>query len=157
MCDISSPSRNTSHKHGLIPETKSCPPRQGTKYGRSPECKCGLKHVHICQTLGARQPCWRHQMETFSSLLALCAKNSSVTDEFPWQRPVTRNVDVFFDNWANNGDAVDLRRHCAHYDITVMIRLLLHITLRDMWCCLLDTDFKYSKIYRHQKRSGQVS
>ena len=40
---------------------------------------------------------WRHQMETFSALLALCAGNSSVTDEFPSQRPVTRSFDVFFD------------------------------------------------------------
>ena len=40
---------------------------------------------------------WRHQMETFSALLALCAGNSSVTGEFPAQRPVTRSFDVFFD------------------------------------------------------------
>ena len=36
-------------------------------------------------------------METFSSLLALCAGNSPVTGEFPAQRPVTRSFDVFFD------------------------------------------------------------
>ena len=40
---------------------------------------------------------WRHQMETFSVLLALCAGNSPVTGEFPTQRPVTRSFDVFFD------------------------------------------------------------
>ena len=40
---------------------------------------------------------WRHQMETFSALLALCAGNSPVTGEFPSQRPVTRSFDVFFD------------------------------------------------------------
>ena len=40
---------------------------------------------------------WRHQMETFSMLLALCAGNSPVTSEFPSQRPVTRSFDVFFD------------------------------------------------------------
>ena len=40
---------------------------------------------------------WRHQMETFSALLTLCAGNSSVTGEFPTQRPVTRSFDVFFD------------------------------------------------------------
>ena len=45
-------------------------------------------------------PCstwWRHQMETFYVLLALCAGNSPVTGEFPAQKPVTRNFDVFFD------------------------------------------------------------
>ena len=38
---------------------------------------------------------WRHQMKTFSALLALCAGNSPVTGEFPAQRPVTRIFDVF--------------------------------------------------------------
>ena len=42
-------------------------------------------------------PWWRHQMETFSALLALCAGNSPVTGEFPSQRPVTWSFDVFFD------------------------------------------------------------
>ena len=40
---------------------------------------------------------WRHQMETFSALLAICAGNSPVSGEFPGQRPVTRNFDVLFD------------------------------------------------------------
>ena len=40
---------------------------------------------------------WRHQMETFSALLAICAGNSPVPGEFPPQRPVTRSFDVFFD------------------------------------------------------------
>ena len=39
----------------------------------------------------------RHQMETFSAFLALCAGNSSVTGKFATQRPVTRSFDVFFD------------------------------------------------------------
>ena len=41
-------------------------------------------------------PWWRHQMETFSALLALCAGNSPVTGEFPSQRPVMRSFDIFF-------------------------------------------------------------
>ena len=40
---------------------------------------------------------WRHQMETFSASLAICAGNSPVPGEFPAQRPVTRSFDVFFD------------------------------------------------------------
>ena len=36
-------------------------------------------------------------MEPFSALLAICAGNSSVPGEFPAQRPVMRNFDVFFD------------------------------------------------------------
>ena len=44
---------------------------------------------------------WRHQMETFSALLAICAGNSPVTDEFPAQRPVMRSFDVFSDLCLN--------------------------------------------------------
>ena len=40
---------------------------------------------------------WRHQMRTFSALLAICAGNSPVSGEFPTQRPVTRSIDIFFD------------------------------------------------------------
>ena len=44
---------------------------------------------------------WRHRMETFSALLAICAGNSPVPGEFPAQRPVTRSFDVFFDLHPN--------------------------------------------------------
>ena len=44
---------------------------------------------------------WHHRMETFSALLALCARNSPVTGEFHAQRPVTRRFDVFFDPQQN--------------------------------------------------------
>ena len=40
---------------------------------------------------------WRHHMETFSALLAICAGNSPVPGEIPAQRPVTWSFDVFFD------------------------------------------------------------
>ena len=52
------------------------------------------RHPSVLRT---RQTWWRHQMETFSALLALCAENSPVPGEFPTQRPVTRSFDVFFD------------------------------------------------------------
>ena len=41
-------------------------------------------------------PWWRHPIETFSALLAICAGNSPVTGEFPAQRAVTQSFDVFF-------------------------------------------------------------
>ena len=46
---------------------------------------------------------WRHQMETFSALLAICAENSPVPGEFSTQRPVTRSFDVYFDLRPNIG------------------------------------------------------
>ena len=63
---------------------------------------------------------------SFSALLAICAGNSPVTDELFAQRPVTRSFDALFDLRLNNGrvkncEAGDLRRHRAHYDVTVMI------------------------------------
>ena len=70
-----------------------------------------------------------------SALLAICAGNSPVTGEFPPQRPVTRSFDVsliyaWIYGWVNNGEAGDLWRHRAHYDVTVMTKftepLLVH-------------------------------
>ena len=67
---------------------------------------------------------WRHQMETFSALLAFCAENSLVTGEFPIQRPVTRSFDVFLDlrpntrmskqwwGWWFETPSQPLWRHC---------------------------------------------
>ena len=40
---------------------------------------------------------WRHQIETFSALMALCEGNSLVLGEFPTRRPVTQSFDVFFE------------------------------------------------------------
>ena len=48
-------------------------------------------------SMGPWRAWWRHQMETFSALLVICAGNSPVPGEFPAQRPVTRSFDVFFD------------------------------------------------------------
>ena len=44
---------------------------------------------------------WRHQMEIFSALLAICAWNSPASGEFPAQRPVTWSFNVFFDLCLN--------------------------------------------------------
>ena len=44
---------------------------------------------------------WRHQMETLSALLAICAGKSPVTGEFPAQRSVMRSFYVFFDLHPN--------------------------------------------------------
>ena len=53
--------------------------------------------VICCFPTQLHETWWRHQMEIFSAVLALCAGNSSVTGEFPSQRPVTRIFYVFFD------------------------------------------------------------
>ena len=85
---------------------------------------------------------WRHQMETFSALLALCAGNSPVPGEFPlcvtFVRGIHRSpvnsphkgqwrgalmfplICTWINDWVNNREAGDLRRHRAHYDVSVM-------------------------------------
>ena len=52
--------------------------------------------IYLCSSELHPTTWWRHQMETFSALLALCAGNSPVTGEIPTQRPVTRSFDAFF-------------------------------------------------------------
>ena len=63
----------------------------------------GFEVVHLRNPLTSRavESWWRDQMETFSALLAICARNSQVTGEFPAQRPVMRSFDVFFDQRPN--------------------------------------------------------
>ena len=65
---------------------------------------------------------WRHQMKTFSALLALCAGHSPVTGEFPSQRGALMfSLSYTWTNgWVNNRNAGDLMHHSAHYDVTVM-------------------------------------
>ena len=68
-------------------------------------------------------PWWRHKMETFSALLALRAGNSTVTGEFPSQRPVTRSFGVLFDlrlskqswGWGFETPSCSLCRHWSGY------------------------------------------
>ena len=70
-------------------------------------------------------PWWRHQMETFSALLAICAGNSPVSGEFPhkgqWRGALMFSL-IFtrINGWVNNREAGDLRRFRAHYNFNVM-------------------------------------
>ena len=77
---------------------------------------------------------WRHQMETFSVLLALCEGNPPVTGGFPSQRPVTRSFDIFFYLRLDG----DLKRHHAHCDVTVMF-----ITLTRSMLQVVEHQFKW--------------
>ena len=76
------------------------------------------------ETSCRRVPWWRHQMETFSALLTLCAGNSPVTSEFPkgwWCGALMFSlICAWINGWVNNCAAGDLRRHRAHYDGSVM-------------------------------------
>ena len=74
-------------------------------------------------------PWWRHQMETFSALLALCAGNSPVPVISPhkgqWRGALMfLLISAWIIGWVNNRDAGDLRRHRAHYDVIVMPNII---------------------------------
>ena len=82
-------------------------------------------------------PWLRHEMETFSALLAIWAGNSPVTGEFPAQLEGQWRGALMFslicpriNGWVNNHEAGDLRRHRAHYDVTVMWAMLSMPTFR---------------------------
>ena len=81
---------------------------------------------------------WRNQIETFSALLVLCARNSPVTGEFPAQRPVTwalmfSSTCAWINGLVNNREAGDLRRHHAHDDVIVMWALTISNAFRWPW------------------------
>ena len=107
---------------------------------------------------------WRHQMEPFSALLALCDGNSPVTGEFPSQRPVTRSFDVFFDlrmnkrlskqsrGWWFEAPSRPLWRHCneisRYHALPQLYKLPClmmtssrpkDVTQNQLWCCDLTT------------------
>ena len=87
--------------------------------------KFNLGNKKICWHLLPTLTWWRHQMETFSALLALCEGNRRSPDGFPSQRPLARSlvfslICAWTNGWANNRYVGDMRRHCTHYDVTVM-------------------------------------
>ena len=97
-------------------------------------------HLLCCQLCRFRYPWWRHQMETFSALLALSAGNSPVTGEFPhkgqWRGALMFSlICAWINGWVNNREAGDLRRYRAHYDVTVMLLKLCMIHPVDSSTC----------------------
>ena len=68
---------------------------------------------------------WRHQMETFSALLALVRgiQRSQVNSPHKGHWPAAfmfSLICTWTNGWVNNQDAGDLRRHRAHCDVTIM-------------------------------------
>ena len=88
---------------------------------------------------------WRHQMETFFALQALCAENSPVSGEFPAQSQwrgalVFSLICAWINGRVNNGQAGDLRRHCTHNDVTLMHwiwTVLWKVSLSYIFCTLV--------------------
>ena len=89
------------------------------------ECICSgataQEHLQCWPTY--RMSRWRHQMDPFSALLALCVGNSTVTSEFPSERPALMFslFCAWLHGWVNNREAGGLRRYRTHYDAIVMV------------------------------------
>ena len=66
----------------------------------------------------------RHQMETFSALLAIVRGHRPPVNsphKGHWRRAVIfLMICAWINGWVNNREAGDLRRHRTHYDVTVM-------------------------------------
>ena len=101
-----------------------------------------FRGILLCSALGALftwnllSAWWRHQMETFSALLAICAGNWPVTFEFPSQSQWPRALMFSLICAWINGEAGDFRRHRAHYDVTIMYmnwKLLLPHLKKTSW------------------------
>ena len=97
--------------------------------GIRPNLSCSLESCVMIRCFNSLSPMtwWRHQMETFSALLALCAGNSPVPVNSPhkgqWRGALVFSlICAWINGWENNGEAGDLIRHRAHYDVTVMMR-----------------------------------
>ena len=70
---------------------------------------------------------WRHRMEKFSALLAFCAGIHRSPANSPhkgqWRGALMLSlICAWINDWVNNREAGDLRRHCPHYDAIVMMR-----------------------------------
>ena len=81
---------------------------------------------------------WRHQMESFSALLALCEENPPVTGGLSSQRPVTGTFDDFFDSHLNKKLSkqstrrwfdTQLRSSCRHCNVWEQHHLWMLSTL----------------------------
>ena len=84
-----------------------------------------MKYAHILW--------WRHQMETFSLLLA------------QWRGTLIFSlICAWINGWINNREAGDLRRHRHHYDVIVMAGLccvLLWLCCSSYWMYVIGLGF----------------
>ena len=78
-------------------------------------------------------------MEIFSALLALCEGNPRSSVDSPhkgqWRGALMFSLICAWTNgWANKREAGDLRRHCSHYDVTVMDWALIRSLVQTLVC-----------------------
>ena len=105
---------------------------------------------------------WRHQMKTFSALLALCAGNSPVPVNSPhkgqWRGALMFTlICARINDWVNNREAGDLRRHLDHYDVSVMLlSLMLSLVVFVVINVMTTRRFQYSHMYHVCRGKMQI-
>ena len=88
---------------------------------------------------------WRHQMETFSALLAISAGNSPVPVNSPhkgqWRGAFMFSlICAWINRWVKNREAGDLRRRRTHYDVIVMYGIIINVVMLSLlWKVILIT------------------
>ena len=111
-----------------------------------------LKANWICCCLdnpGYTNTWWRHQMETASALLALCAGNSPVTaHKCQWRGALMLSlICARINGWLNNREAGDLRRHRAHYDVTAITCRFLERWVLGIGALFVNVNTRNDKMY----------
>ena len=86
-------------------------------------------------SIGTMSTWWRHQMETFTALLAYVQGIHRLPVNSPhkgqWRGALMFPLNcAWINGWVNNGGAGDLRRHRAHCDATVMNRCGVSFVVR---------------------------
>ena len=85
--------------------------------------------VISCEGAHQKISWWRHQVETFSALQAICVVNSPVwpvnsPHKGPWRGALMFSlICPWINSWVNNREAGDLRRQLVHYNVTVMLAI----------------------------------
>ena len=141
---------------------------------RSLEFASLMEWLHKFTNLHACNARWRHQSETFSALLAICAGNSPVPVEFPTQRPVSRSFDIFFDlhpnkrlskqcwGWWSETPSCPLWRHHNGHKVN-SIRYFINLTKSSEGCLPWQSELKPGishvlwDAYHHPIRTSMVS
>ena len=87
-----------------------------------------MQHIRIIMEVISHQKfsLWRHQMETFSALLALWGwiHQSPVNSPHKgqWRGALLFSlICAWINGWVNNRESGDVRRHRAYYNVIVMI------------------------------------
>ena len=88
-----------------------------------------MRHLNLNTPNQLRIEClswWCHQMDTFSALLTVNEGNPSPVDsphKGQWRETLTFSWSA---SEASNRDAGELNRRLAHYDVTVMYKIIIY-------------------------------